>query len=330
MVCSDCGKENLDDATYCVFCGRRLVASPSQPTAPASEPVPFQQPTHPQPSTSALAVASLVLGCLGLLTLGTAAFIGLILGVVSIIQICRSRGQLRGWKIALSGIIISALMMVLVPMATLTILARAPEAARKASCQTNMHEIAMAFEMYVGDYDGRLPTWATYRGKPGATPDNFRKLQGQMPPPPPGKPYTTWPMRLSLHLRNKDVIWCPSDNFSEKPEAEVSYFLKKVVDPNYAGGSVRKSWKEGDFNFPAEQVLFYENCSFHWGGQPLSDGALINVAFFDSHVKTVRLRDFGPQDEPDFFNWDPLANNEAGGPAPKRADDPRKYCDRLD
>ena len=248
------------------------------------------------------------------------------LGILALRDIRRSQGKLRGTGIAVAGIVFpGVLLLFLFPPCTCP----SHEAGGKAQCQTNMHEIAMAFQMYVEDYDGVLPTWATYKGKPGATPDSFRKLQGKMPAPP-HKPQTTWPMRLSSHLKNKDIIWCPEDSEDTyKLDAEVSFILKKVLDSNYAGGSVRKPWREKDFSFPAEQVLFYERKSFHWGSAPLADAVSINVAFFDSHVKTIRLQDVGAKGEPDFFNWDWSADHKAGGPAPKGSDDPRKYCDRL-
>lgn len=204
------------------------------------------------------------------------------------------------------------------------------EQERRAACQTNLKEIALAFAMYVTDYDAKLPTWATYRGKrapgvPSPTAVNFRTLRGKLPPGP-RDPKTTWPMRLHSQLKNVDVIWCPSDpNPSESPNAKVSYHLKRVVDYNYAGGYPKSVWAEGDFNFPSEQILFYERASFHWGGGRLGNGAAANAAFFDGHVKTTRFKDVGLNQEPDFYNWDAVANQ----PAPKGASDPRRYCDML-
>ena len=187
------------------------------------------------------------------------------------------------------------------------VFAKAREAARKASCQTNMKEIALAFNMYLTDYDAKCFTWATYSGATGASAQAMQRQRGRVPPNA-GDPLVTWAMRLNSHIKNKEIIWCPSDSAQDMSVAatsvSVSYWLKACIDANYSGGTANAPWKEGDFNFPSEQALFYENKTFHWGSEDLADGKSVNVAFFDNHVKTVRLVDVGANQEPDFFNRD--------------------------
>ena len=97
MYCSQCGKENPDNALSCSSCGRPL-AWPGPPAGP--------------PKTSGMAVASLVLGILGFLC-GLPAIPGLILGIVALSQISQSRGQLAGKGLAIAGICVSAAVLLL-------------------------------------------------------------------------------------------------------------------------------------------------------------------------------------------------------------------------
>lgn len=218
------------------------------------------------------------------------------------------------------------------------VFAKAREAARKASCQTNMHEIAMAFQMYLNDYDAKCLTYQTYvpANNPGVVtpsgsipPATFVNLQSRrgVIPAPTGVAMTTWPMRLSSHLKSKDIVWCPSDSSTENPLDPVSFWLKGCMDINFQGAGGLPPYKEGDFNYPAEQVLFYEWKSFHWGGTDLANTASINVAYFDSHVKTVRMQNFvgfnQTSGEPDAYNW----NGDAG--VAGAGTNPRIFCDKL-
>ena len=77
--------------------------------SPAGQPPPTPgSPPPPPPKTSGLAITSLVLGCLGLLTCGITSLVGLILGIVALVRINKSKGQLGGQGLALAGTIVSA------------------------------------------------------------------------------------------------------------------------------------------------------------------------------------------------------------------------------
>lgn len=66
--------------------------------------------------TSALAITSLVFGILGLFTCGVTALIGLILGIIAIVKIQGSGGKLKGFGLALAGMIVSALFVFMIPI----------------------------------------------------------------------------------------------------------------------------------------------------------------------------------------------------------------------
>ncbi|MDO8587818.1 MAG: prepilin-type N-terminal cleavage/methylation domain-containing protein [Armatimonadota bacterium] len=222
------------------------------------------------------------------------------------------------------------------------VFAKAREMARKASCQSNMKEIALAYSMYMGDNQDTTPTWATYAGQtpPGTTPAtpapnavNFRTGRGPLPPPNGALP-TTWPMRLYPYKRNKDLVKCPSDQAANDPASTtVSYYLKAVVDNSSAGAP----WKETDFNWPSEQIMFFERASFHWGGAqiftdpgggtlgPNAVNASVNCVFMDTHVKTHRLAGANASSgEPNFFNVAPDPSNTLN-----YTTDPKTGADQL-
>ena len=77
-----------------------------QATAPpAGQPAPAAgaQPPAASPKASGLAMTSLVLGCLGLFTCGITALVGLILGIIALVRINKSNGQLGGQGMAMAA-----------------------------------------------------------------------------------------------------------------------------------------------------------------------------------------------------------------------------------
>src|SRR5687767_14347260 len=48
------------------------------------------------------------------------------------------------------------------------VFARAKEAAKKSSCLSNLKQIALGFNMYVTDFDDRMPPWTANAGDPNA------------------------------------------------------------------------------------------------------------------------------------------------------------------
>ena len=73
-------------------------------------------PAEPSKS-SGMAIASLVMGILGFCTAGLTALLGLVFGFVALSQIRRSQGSLKGRGFALAGTIVSAVAMLLIPIA---------------------------------------------------------------------------------------------------------------------------------------------------------------------------------------------------------------------
>lgn len=146
MRCGNCGTDvESEAAASCPSCGAAL-----QGTGP-----------RPVPSTSGLAIASLVLGIFGFFTLGLTGIVGLIMGIVALKQISQSNGRVGGNGVAVAGVVVSgcvtAFMLLIMPAILFPVFARAREAARTSNCQNNLKQIGMGMQMYSNDYNGYLP-----------------------------------------------------------------------------------------------------------------------------------------------------------------------------
>ena len=121
------------------FIGSRVppLASPPNPIPPSAQPT----------KTSGLAIASLVLG---------------ILGIVERQQTNKSNGALGGGGIALAGTIVSAIFLLFViPLSAAMILpalAKAKQRALSIQCINNMRQLSLAAHMYAAEHGDRLPS----------------------------------------------------------------------------------------------------------------------------------------------------------------------------
>jgi ribosomal protein L40E len=109
MYCPKCGTENPKEAKVCRNC--RLVLASSSTVVPN---------THAK--TSRLAITSLVLGILSFLTFCLTALPALIFGIVGLVKIAKSRGQLKGTGLAIAGIVVPVISIPIVPILTAVII----------------------------------------------------------------------------------------------------------------------------------------------------------------------------------------------------------------
>ena len=145
----------------------------NHPIAPPSLP-----PGLPRPKTSGLAITSLILGILGLVTCGIGAVLGLIFGIMAIIKIRNSNGRLGGFGLALAGTIISAVFVILLPIAMLLpALSAAKGKAQEINCVNNEKQLALAVRIYADSHNEQLPHAATWCDdiKPGVGSDQIFK-----------------------------------------------------------------------------------------------------------------------------------------------------------
>ena len=96
------------------------------------------------------------------------------------------------------------------------VFARARESARKAVCLSNVKNIALAVQMYLGDNNDTLPpnehgqdVIDYFEAAPGATESSWDDCQlGQLSD---ANPYLRWPVILDEYTKNRDVWRCPSE-----------------------------------------------------------------------------------------------------------------------
>src|SRR5262245_29367223 len=95
------------------FAADLAAAAASPPPAPST--IGSLPQTAPN-KTSGLAIASLIIGIFGILSCGTLSLVGLILGIVSMVQIRKSNGSLGGKGFAMTGTILSGVSLLMLPI----------------------------------------------------------------------------------------------------------------------------------------------------------------------------------------------------------------------
>ena len=132
-------------------------ASPGEPTSPPGG----AQPTAAPSNASGLGITSLVLGCLGLLTCGITALVGLIVGIIALVRIKKSEGRLGGQPMALAGTVVSAVFLLIGPIPAamlLPALAKAKAKAQAIQCMNNVKQLNLGVMMYVTDNRETFPS----------------------------------------------------------------------------------------------------------------------------------------------------------------------------
>ncbi|MHB9109905.1 MAG: DUF4190 domain-containing protein [Armatimonadota bacterium] len=130
------------------------------PPPPGVPPVPTG-PAAPPPSNG-LAIASLVLGLLGLCTAGLTSIAGLILGIIALNRIKQDPRLAGSRGLAIGGIVSSAILapimlIAIVASVLFPVFAKSREKARQATCTSNQRQLALAIQMYAQDNGGQYP-----------------------------------------------------------------------------------------------------------------------------------------------------------------------------
>ena len=145
MFCPKCGAQNPEGARICSSCSAVLTTTTTE--APITS-----------VKTSGLAITALVLAILSPFTCFLSAIPAIILGIVSLVKISQSKGQLKGVGMAITGI---ALPVVLVPFVAILILfpalAHTRQLALRVHCAANMSSLGTAMLIYANDYDDKFP-----------------------------------------------------------------------------------------------------------------------------------------------------------------------------
>jgi hypothetical protein len=144
MYCPKCGTENPDGIEICRNCSRVMTTTPS-----------------PQGRTSALAITSLVLGLLSFCTFFLTAPVAVILGIISLVMIAKSHGQLKGTGMAIAGIAVPVVMlpiMAILMAIMMPALVKVRCEAQRQICTSNLKQLGLAFRLYANDNNRQYPT----------------------------------------------------------------------------------------------------------------------------------------------------------------------------
>jgi prepilin-type processing-associated H-X9-DG protein len=133
------------------------------------------------------------------------------------------------------------------------VFARARENARRASCQSNLKQIALGIMMYAQDYDEKLPN-VTINASAGVTASN---------------PYG-WADAMQPYLKSTQIFQCPSETTSPSNSPIVTGYTDYWINSLAAGKS------DATFDYVANTILLGDG-----GGATTarysSDGCIDNV-----------------------------------------------------
>jgi prepilin-type processing-associated H-X9-DG protein len=245
MYCPKCGTENPDGTIICRNCGCALTG-----ISPTPATVLRQQDAGAK--TSALAITSLVLGLLSFCTFFLTAPLAVILGIVALIMIAKSHGQLKGMGMAIAGIAVPIVMLPLlgILMAILMpALMKVRCVALQQACSARLKQVGITLQMYANDNDRQYPT-----------PDKWCDLL---------KPY----------YGDANVLICPSSRQEQR-----YYAINPQAEPNSPSDVVLLFETKGGWNQSGgPELLATDNhIKFEKG---------CNILFADGHVEFIRAED---------------------------------------
>ncbi len=148
MYCPKCGSQNPENAKVCLSCSQPLPISPAAPQPSAAK-------------TSVLAIWSFILALIGLFTFMLTALPALICGIIGLVKISKSKGQLKGTGLAITGIVLPSVSVIFILPMMLAILmpalARVKALAHKTMCSTNLSIISNAMMDYTANHNDMYP-----------------------------------------------------------------------------------------------------------------------------------------------------------------------------
>lgn len=225
---------------------------------------------------------------------------------------------MRKHAFTLMELLVVLAVMALLAGILLPVLARARESARKATCQSNLKQIGMAFQLYLNDYDAHYPCNGDpnlWMGRNWRVPIQDYLPGGRMRSLPPG-------YRDSIQVKHSEVLLCPSDSRAMQSWERTSYayaaaffhsaqqmdgLASLLANSTCANASAIVSalralptWAQNESAvvFPAQKALVAEWLSNHepfagdcgfWSWQGSA-----NYLFADGHVKYLRRRQITP------------------------------------
>ncbi len=149
LTCSKCGATQADGSRFCSVCGNPAPGQTAvqQTAAPQGSTPPLAPATVNAQETSGKAIASLICGIINFFPF---CVVAIVLGHISLSQIGKSAGRLKGQALAVAGLVLGYLGLVAIPfiliVAAIAIpnLLRAKIAANEASAVGNVRNIVSA------------------------------------------------------------------------------------------------------------------------------------------------------------------------------------------
>ena len=153
-------------------------------------------------------------------------------------------------------------------------LSRAKESGRATVCLSNLHQVGIALQIYVGDYNNRLP-WMS---------DIYPGVTNSFPGP---------NQVLSNQLGNLNVLRCPSDKWSSDkplpiPQKGPTFFEQTGSSyswNNFLNGQDAEHLSALGLKFdPHQMPLMFDKEKFH---AARGDGKAQNFLYADGHIKNL-------------------------------------------
>jgi len=188
------------------------------------------------------------------------------------------------------------------------VFARARENARRASCQSNLKQIALGIRMYTQDYDEKYPYHVT-----GYLNGSYAGAVTQTDPDMPGYKFTTgtdspnngkyvsWMDSIFPYVKSVQIFICPSGaDLQTYGSYGYSSCINGTYAPNYKSGAAYAPMSLAAVERPSEVMLLMDwNYLYNSIANPSTDGYMQthqprriyphldggNLAFVDGHVK---------------------------------------------
>ena len=187
--------------------------------------------------------------------------------------------RIWGFGFRISSFTLIELLVVIAILATLAglllpALSRAKEAGRATACLSNLHQIGLALQVYVGDNNNKLP-WMS---------DIFPGVTNQYPGP---------NQVLSNQLGNLNVLACPSDTWQSDtpppyPQKPATYFAQ--TGSSFSWNSLLNGEDADHLSAlglqfdPHAMPLVYDKEKFHIAR---GDNKAKNFLYADGHIKNL-------------------------------------------
>lgn len=144
-------------------------------------------------------------------------------------------------------------------------LSKGKESARGAACLSNLHQIGLALQIYVGENNNKMPSM-------------YDKLLSTNPVP--TNAQATVDVVLKSQLANTNVLRCPSDREDWFGKSGTSYSWNSLVN-----GQDADHLKVLGYDFDPHHIpLFFDKEKFHTGR---GVGKELNFLYADGHIKNL-------------------------------------------